>query len=110
MPVEGGEEVLVSESINAWWPNWDLARDGIYYVDRGGLSNFHWSHMPLFTVGRKWAVRAYKFENQSLVDVGELQYRPTSGPGFGISPDGRWLLSSQHEQEESDLMLVENFH
>jgi len=109
MPVEGGEEVLVSESINAWWPNWDLARDGIYFVDRQEVSNFHWSNRPLFTVGMKWIVRSYKFEDQSIVDVGKLRYPPSSGPGFGISPDGHWLLSSQYDHEESDLMLVENF-
>ncbi len=109
MPVEGGEETLVSESISAWWPNWDLAHDGIYFVDALELTNLHWSRMPLFTVGMKWLVRSYKFEDQNIVDVGELLYRSTSGPGFGISPDGRWLLSSQHDREESDLMLVENF-
>ncbi len=109
MPVEGGEEVLVSESINAWWPNWDLALDGIYFVDRQEVSNFHWSNRPLFTVGMKWTVRSYKFEDQSIVDVGELRYPPSSGPGFGISPDGHWLLSSQYDNEVSDLMLVENF-
>lgn len=109
MPVEGGEEVLVSESINVWWPNWDVARDGIYFVDALELINLHWSRMPLFTVGMKWVVRSYNFKNESIVDVGELLYRSTSGPGFGISPDGRWLLSSQHDSEESDLMLVEGF-
>ncbi|HUV13961.1 MAG TPA: protein kinase [Acidobacteriota bacterium] len=109
MPVEGGEEVLVSESIDAWWPNWDLARDGIYFVDLQEFSNHHWSIRPLFTVGMKWIVRSYKFEDQSIVDVGELRYAPSSGPGFGISPDGHWLLSSQYDNEVSDLMLVENF-
>jgi hypothetical protein len=65
--------------------------------------------MPLITVGRKWVVRLYRFEDENIVNVGELLYRSTSGPGFGISPDGRWLLSSQHDSEESDLMLVEDF-
>ncbi|HUV14928.1 MAG TPA: hypothetical protein VMY18_14925, partial [Acidobacteriota bacterium] len=109
MEVEGGEEVLVSESIDAWWPNWDLARDGIYFVGLQEFSNFHWDIRPLFTIGMRWIVRSYKFEDQSIVDVGELRYPPSSGPGFGISPDGRWLLSSQYDEEESDLMLVENF-
>ncbi|UCF38165.1 MAG: PD40 domain-containing protein [Acidobacteriota bacterium] len=109
MPVEGGEELLVSESINAWWPNWDLARDGIYFVERQQMLGFHWSTRPLFTVGMEWIVRSYKFEDQSIGDVGVLQHPPSSGPGFGISPDGRWLLSSQYDLEESDLLLVENF-
>jgi Tol biopolymer transport system component len=109
MSIDSGEEILVSESISLWWPNWDLALDGIYYIDWQQISNFYWSHLPLFTAGLKWRVRFYSFEDRSVVDLRELRYPPSAGPGFGISPDGRWLLSSQYDNEESDLMLVENF-
>jgi hypothetical protein len=30
-------------------------------------------------------------------------------PGLSFSPDGRWLLFCQFEQNTSNIMLVENF-
>ena len=40
--------------------------------------------------------------------VAEIAYSPFAK--FSVSPDGRWLAYDQHEQSNSDLMLVENFH
>jgi hypothetical protein len=30
-------------------------------------------------------------------------------PGFAISPDGRWMLYTQVDQNDSNIMLVDNF-
>ena len=32
-----------------------------------------------------------------------------SSPGVAVSPDGRWILYSQIDQNDNDIMLVENF-
>ena len=37
------------------------------------------------------------------------QFSGLAAYGFSVSPDGRWLLYSQYEQNGADLMLVENF-
>jgi hypothetical protein len=31
------------------------------------------------------------------------------GDALSVSPDGRWLLYAQQDQENTDIMLVENF-
>jgi serine/threonine protein kinase len=107
--VEGGEETLVSESIDTTWPSWDIGQDGIYFIDRQEISHFYRTHQALFTVGMKWTVRFYSFDDQNIVDVGEIQHRPSAGPALGVAPDGSWLLSSLNDREESDLVMVENF-
>ncbi len=110
VPVEGGKAEPVFESFAVSWNNWDVARDGIYFVDWPDINSFYWAEAPLFSPGARWVVRSYSFEDGSISEVAEFRFRPIAGPAFGISPDGRWLLSAQHDEEESDLMLVENFH
>jgi len=54
-------------------------------------------------------VQFLDFDERHPVEVAELERPPAIfGPGFSVSSDGRWILS-MHEQEESDLMLVEGF-
>ena len=54
-------------------------------------------------------VQFLDFGERHPVEVPELERPPAIfGPGFSVSSDGRWILS-MHEQEESDLMLVEGF-
>jgi hypothetical protein len=39
----------------------------------------------------------------------DLKRGTLSGSGLSVSPDGRYLLYTQCDQETGDLMLVENF-
>ena len=98
MPVEGGDEQAVIESLRSSWGNWDVTAEGIYFVDQKPSSS-----------GARWVVQLLSFDKRRPTEVAQLRYRPYLwGPALSVSSDGRWLLSAQG-QEGSDLMLVENF-
>jgi hypothetical protein len=69
-----------------------------YFVDRRPSST-----------GLQWVVRFQDFGQRDATDVARLRYPPfLGGPALSVSPDGRWILSTQL-REEYDLMLIENF-
>jgi hypothetical protein len=71
---------------------------GVYFVDQKPTSS-----------GIQWVVRFMGFGERRATEVARLGCPPfLDGPAFSVSSDGRWILSTQ-VQEESDLMLVENF-
>jgi len=90
MPVEGGPEELVLDSVRV--RHFTLAGGNLYYVH--------------FENG-KTAVR--------VMDLGERKSRvlfEISKPlwlGLSVSPDQRWILYSQDDNYGNDLMLMENF-
>jgi hypothetical protein len=99
IPVEGGDEEVVIESVPSSDTNWDVTAEGIYFVDRHEAS----------TPQEHWVVNLFRFDRRRISEVATLRYPPRlDGPALSVSSDGRWVLVSQM-QEESDLMLVENF-
>jgi Tol biopolymer transport system component len=91
MPVAGGEERRVLESVKL--RAFAVAKDGIYFLapgpSNGTLLQFH------------------NPATARTITLGAIEK-----PVFlylDVSPDGRSLLYSQHDQEVQDLMLVENF-
>jgi Tol biopolymer transport system component len=99
IPVEGGDEEVVIESVASSDTNWDVTTEGIYFVDRHEAS----------TSQAHWVVNFLRFDQRRSREVATLRYPPRlDGPALSVSSDGRWILVSQM-QEESDLMLVENF-
>jgi Tol biopolymer transport system component len=100
VPVRGGEEEVVVESVLSSDTNWDVAADGIYFVDRRAGSS---------PSTERWGVRFFSLKERRVSDVSTLHYAPRlAGPALSVSRGGRFILVSQ-QQEESDLMLVENF-
>ncbi len=98
MPVEGGTEEVVIESFRSTPGSWDLTAEGIYFVDQRPS-----------TSGMQWVVRFLAFGQRNATEVARLRHPPfLGGPAVSVSPDGRWMLSTQ-SQGESDLMLVEAF-
>jgi serine/threonine protein kinase/Tol biopolymer transport system component len=99
IPVDGGDEEVVIESVPSSDTNWDVTPQGIYFVDRHETS----------TAGEHWVVMLFDLDRRRAREVMRLRYPPRlNGPALSVSSDGRWILASQM-QEESDLMLAENF-
>jgi hypothetical protein len=95
--VLGGEETQVLDQPKAgYWGYWALVDEGIYFVNTDV-----WIHPTLeyfsFATGQVKQIRA--MENGA----------PMWRPGLAISPDQRSILYTQVDQNESDIILVENF-
>jgi Tol biopolymer transport system component len=53
-------------------------------------------------------LRYFDFASRKVSDVFHL--RKDFAQGLSVSPDGRWLLYSQVDDENSDIMLVDHFN
>jgi Tol biopolymer transport system component/DNA-binding winged helix-turn-helix (wHTH) protein len=97
IPVDGGDEEVVVGAYRSSAGSWDLTAEGIYFVDQEPSSS-----------GTSWVVRLQAFGRRPATKVARLRHPPVlGGPAVSVSPDGRWMLSTQSEGE-SDLMLVES--
>jgi Tol biopolymer transport system component len=74
------------------YSNWTLVPGGIYFVPAAAPRS----------------MRYFDFATKQIRTVFELD-KDFDG-GLSISPDGRWILYSQVDQVDSDIMLVEHFH
>lgn len=90
--VGGGLETEVIASSS--WMNFTVTAKGIYFV-------------PAVVEGAPATIEFFDFASGAIRRVAQLPGPP--GLGLSVSPDGRWLLYSQVDRRESDLMLVENF-
>ena len=88
VPAEGGKETQVLESVHLSY-SFAVADKGIYFIP-----------------GDEAAVRLLDFNTRAIRTVATLE-RPWGD--LGVSPDGRTILYSQINRQDSDLMLVENF-
>jgi dipeptidyl aminopeptidase/acylaminoacyl peptidase len=102
IPVEGGEEVLIIETLetnlNGYW---DVVDKGIYFVE---------SVLDRSTSAPPAVLRFLSFANGRIKEVTSLEKRPMlNNQGLSASPDGRWVLYQDWEPQGGDIMLVENF-
>ena len=98
IPVSGGEERQVLDSITGMNLNWTVAPQGIYYFD--------------FAVepGRPKLVKFYSFETRRTNQVGTVEATVAADySGISVSSDGRWLLYSYVANVSSDLMMLDHF-
>jgi Tol biopolymer transport system component len=97
MPVDGGEESLVFDQLEpGFWGNWALTDQGIYFVNLDAKRN------P--------TIKFFDFATGRIKQVAAPERMPVWGlVGLAVSPDGRWILYAQVDQDTSDIMLVENF-
>jgi hypothetical protein len=106
VPVAGGEEVTVVRNL-AYYANYSVARDGIYFESSvpgtsvGSLAMF----TPFSRPGATIEFLSFATGRVSRV----LTLDRHAGHGFGVSPDGKTLLFGVVESFAEDLMLIENF-
>ena len=97
MPVGGGQEVLVTDSLHlGYWGNFAVTDNGLYLVDadaKGGP-----------------ALMYYNFQTRRLSPILTFEKDPvTWTPNLAASRDGRTLLYAQVEFENSTISMAENF-
>lgn len=91
---DGKDTALLPENTNTRIDSWALTPEGIYYLepnDRGATVNF------------------FEFRNRRERKIIDLPLITPMMGGLAVSPDGKYLLYSQIGEQQSDLMLVENF-
>lgn len=99
MPAEGGvEEVVIPEVQAEYWGFWAVVEKGIYFLG-GGTPG----------VPPPPSIRFYDFQTRRITTIAHHEK-----PGFlmgaysySISPDRRYLLTSQLDTSSSDIMLVD---
>jgi Tol biopolymer transport system component len=92
VPRDGGEETQVLESVVKG--AFALVSEGIYFIPRADSAG-------------RYSIQFFNFVTKKIRSFPTIE-RPV-GQYLSVSPDGRWILYSQIDQSESDLMLVENF-
>ncbi len=94
MPVTGGAETQVLDQVHQGY--WNVLEHGIYFINT--------KTSPQTTI--EFFSFATHQRTQLAVIEKELVW---AVPGFAVSPDGHWMLLSMSDQNESDIMLMENF-
>jgi Tol biopolymer transport system component len=94
VPAGGGEETLVlKKTIN--WSEWCLWEQSIAYVSKEDE--------------RRPRIEMFDLRSQETREIVSLEPDTLTGWGLTVSPDGKSILYTKLEQD-SDIMLVENFH
>ena len=97
MPVKGGIETLVLNT--ATDRLWTLAGEYLYFVDVKAE--------PHATINR------LDLAGGKITRMTEVEKDPRLLPGWtglSISPGGDWIIYPQVDEQNSRIMLVENFH
>ena len=92
-PVSGGPEVPLENMARLRYDDsWTATPTGIYYTDS--------SSTPV-------VLKFYEFASQATRRVISLKQTPVlfGAAGIAVSPDGRWLLYTQAEDEQSEILL-----
>lgn len=92
--VAAEDETLVLGALEPLdWGNWALTDRGIYFIRREAVGP---------------TIRFYSFDTGWSSPVATLDAVPEQ-PSLAVSPDGRTLLYTNVDRDESDILLVEDF-
>jgi Tol biopolymer transport system component/DNA-binding winged helix-turn-helix (wHTH) protein len=96
IPLSGGpEEQVISDPVDGAASAYAPIRNGIYFIPKANQAG-------------RWVLAFFSFATRQSREIVEI-HRPV-GVGLAVSPDERMLLYVQQDKQDSDLMLVENFH
>jgi Tol biopolymer transport system component/DNA-binding winged helix-turn-helix (wHTH) protein len=73
------------------WTRWTIATGGIYFVPADTPTSLYY----------------FDFTTKQIREIFKVEKNFANG--LSVSPDGRWLLYSQVDEENSDIMLVDHF-
>ena len=90
IPSGGGQAAKILDGLS-WYPNLAIADTGVYFV-------------PL---QKRTSIQFLSFATKQIRSVLNFEKRLGS---LALSPDGRWIVFDQIDQEGTELMLVEDFH
>src|SRR5262249_40465141 len=93
LPLEGGLETRVPQVRPADWASWAPVQKGIYFVAR--------------KMNQEPTLMFFDFANSGVSKVASLDKLPF---WLSASPDGNSLLYEHLDQENSHIMLLQNFH
>lgn len=95
VPTEGGEDMLLLDSV--WRGLWAVAAKGIYFV--------------YFAPGAAGGeIRFLDPETNSIATVGRIEKADfREHQSFSVTRDGRWILYSQADHFDADLVLLDHF-
>jgi Tol biopolymer transport system component len=98
VPVEGGEETLVTSEQTNFMNMWALGDPGIYFTEPRAAEH-------------KMILKLFRFGSGESSQIAVLdQPFPGYSTRLSLPADGHWLLYDQIDRNESDIMLIENFH
>lgn len=96
VPVGGGEPKAIPELADAgYWRFWGVTRQGVFFIpaegDHRSVKLFDWATKQTKTIARLG--KAPMWLNKS----------------GAVSPDGRWMISSELDQSVNDILMIDHF-
>ena len=95
MQLDNGQESPLSPQIHLHWKYWALADNGIFFLSEESA--------------RHPVVRFFDFATARIKDVVTLEKPVPWKSWISASADGKFVLYQQIDQDESNIMLLENF-
>jgi len=95
VPVDGGEELRVLDSFDLGDDCWVVVSDGLYFLKKDTKDGV--------------AIEFFDFATRKVKQVAVLGKIDIFHQGIAVSPDRRYIIYTQEDNNGGDIMLVENF-